>query len=244
MAKGSAAAEKMDPGGRFNSKLFKEKVGQLDAKKKIMDSARADMSNIWKAVEDHGGNRAAMKLALKIRDMPADTRNDFLAYLETYCNWLGVFAQGDLFGTHPGVPRAPAAAATEGEQPPPIEGEEEEGHAEGEQDADGLADDVEVVTVEQLDAAEQEGYDASKAGRDPRWSAFPEGSVLRTSYDRGFAKHQRELAEGQGGSPAAPKGRGRPRGAAKGAAPKVSRGAKTTGRGRQKANGAQPAAAE
>ncbi len=96
------------PGGRFNSRVFKERVAQLDDKRAIIGELRGEISSIWKFVEDHGGNKAAMRAAMKIRDMPDGTRNDYLAYLQTYCEWLNVFAQQDMFGQQSTVPTPPA----------------------------------------------------------------------------------------------------------------------------------------
>lgn len=225
MAK-TGASDRTDPGGRFNSKLFKETTSQFDAKKAAMDGVRADMAAIMKRVEDFGGNKAAFKLAQKTAAMEPGVRNDFLASYQTYCDWLGCWDQGDLFG-QPGVPRPPNGDAREAAAPSVEEGGGSDGDAPGGEQPDE-DDGIEVVTVPQLDAAEQEGYDTSKTGRDPKWCPFAEGTVLRNAYDRGFLKHQKELAA----EITPPRRRGRPPGAAP-PAPEpatVGRGARVAGR--------------
>lgn len=85
------------PGKPVNSDRFHKLIARIDSKKQISDDARSDLGSIFKEAEDHGFDRGAMKLAIKVRNMEVGKRNDFLANLNTYCEWLGVFAQADLF---------------------------------------------------------------------------------------------------------------------------------------------------
>jgi len=224
-------------GGRFNSRLFKDRVAQLDQKKADIGELRGEVSQVWKFVEDHGGNKRAMRDAMKIRDMPDGTRNDYLAFLKTYCEWLDVFAQGDLFGDQPGVPTGPVKAAAEAPLLPPEETATVDGGPE-------------VITVDQLDEAEAEGYKWAVEDRDLRFVVHEAGSIMRAAFDKGYQKRQLET----GGSPEPEpepepeedlpsRRRGRPPGSSR-----VARGLRavpTTGRGRgSRRTGSQPTAAE
>lgn len=72
-----------------------------DARKSKADDARSDLGTLAKEVEDLGFNRAAFKLTMKLRNMEAAKRSDFLASLNAYCDKLGVFAQADIFNDVP-----------------------------------------------------------------------------------------------------------------------------------------------
>lgn len=72
-----------------------------DARKSKSDDARSDLGTLAKEVEDLGFNRAAFKLTMKLRNMEAAKRADFLSSLNAYCDHLGVFAQADIFNDVP-----------------------------------------------------------------------------------------------------------------------------------------------
>lgn len=99
-----------DNGGECNRLLGL--VKRIDGKRQRLDDARGELGNLYQEVEDIGEHRTALKFALKLRDMEQDKRNDFLHKLSQYCNLLGVWSQGDLFGDEPGLPQAGTDAAT------------------------------------------------------------------------------------------------------------------------------------
>jgi uncharacterized protein (UPF0335 family) len=101
-------SEDSSGGAPVNINKLKGLVQRIDSKRADADLARSDLGNLYQEAEDYGFNRAALKMALKLRNMEDDKRNDFLSALSIYCDELGVWAQGDLFGHQPRPPDAPA----------------------------------------------------------------------------------------------------------------------------------------
>lgn len=109
-----AISRKTDAPTSSNIDLLDGLVKRIEAKKSVADDARSDLGTIYKEAEDFGFNRGALKLAIKLRNMEADKRSDFLASLNAYCDRLGIFAQRDLWGNAPaGVGPAEATPARE-----------------------------------------------------------------------------------------------------------------------------------
>ncbi|MBF6560507.1 MAG: DUF2312 domain-containing protein [Candidatus Binataceae bacterium] len=98
-------AEDSSDGARINISKLKGLVRRIDSKKALADLARSDLGNLYQEAEDYGFNRAALKMALKLRNMEDDKRNDFLSALAAYCDELGVWDQGDLFDHQPKTPK-------------------------------------------------------------------------------------------------------------------------------------------
>ncbi|HUC70411.1 MAG TPA: GapR family DNA-binding domain-containing protein [Stellaceae bacterium] len=98
-------AEMGDGSAAVNIGKLSGLVQRIEAKKQNADDVRSDLGNLYQEAEDYGFNRAALKMALKLKHMEDDKRNDFLACLATYCDVLGVWAQGDLFGDQPRTPQ-------------------------------------------------------------------------------------------------------------------------------------------
>lgn len=57
-------------------------------------------------------------MALKLRNMEDDKRNDFLTELARYCDELGVWDQGDIFGHQPRTPQPQGAGVELGDLSP------------------------------------------------------------------------------------------------------------------------------
>jgi len=98
-------AEMGDGSAAVNIGKLSGLVQRIEAKKQAADDVRSDLGNLYQEAEDYGFNRAALKMALKLKHMEDDKRSDFLASLATYCDVLGVWAQGDLFGHQPRTPQ-------------------------------------------------------------------------------------------------------------------------------------------
>jgi uncharacterized protein (UPF0335 family) len=102
-------------GAGLKTKQLRSLVARIDRQRQKIDDTRSEIGNLWAEAEDAGENRPALKMALKLRDMEADKRNDYLSSLARYCDVLEVWAQGDMFGDEPKIPQPPngaAAAAT------------------------------------------------------------------------------------------------------------------------------------
>jgi len=69
----------------------------LNAKQAKIDTLTGEMSAEWKKVEDAGGNKAAFKLAMKLRNMEETKAYDFLKSTLGYLTGLGFMQQMDLF---------------------------------------------------------------------------------------------------------------------------------------------------
>lgn len=100
-------------GGMSQTKLERY-AGSYETIKAKMDQLRGDLGAEVKSFEEDGGNKAAFKLALKLKSMESAKAQDFWRSLETYMDMLGIFDQHDLFDPVPGqaamsdAPDAPA----------------------------------------------------------------------------------------------------------------------------------------
>ena len=70
---------------------------RYETKQAKVAELRGDVGSVIKEVEDLGFNKAAFKLAVKLRNMEPEKRQDFLSSLNAYCDKLGVWAQSELF---------------------------------------------------------------------------------------------------------------------------------------------------
>ena len=83
--------------GSVDPDVLKGIVANIESCKAEMDEQRTDMANLFKNAEnDHGINRMALKQAIKLKNMEALKRADWLRSFESYCHILGVDAQGEL----------------------------------------------------------------------------------------------------------------------------------------------------
>lgn len=72
-------------------------VARIDSAKADADTARSDLGTIYKEAEDFGFHRRALKEAVRLKNMEPEKRNDYLRSLQTYCDELDIWAQGELF---------------------------------------------------------------------------------------------------------------------------------------------------
>lgn len=70
---------------------------RIGAAKADLDKCRGEHGQLWKDAEDGGMNKAALKLAMKIRDMDGTKAQVFWRDLEQYMHALGVFDQLSMF---------------------------------------------------------------------------------------------------------------------------------------------------
>ena len=71
-----------------------ELVARIDTMKADMDDARSEMGSLYKHAEDDLGiNRMALKQAIKLKNMEALKRSDWLRSFQSYCHILGVDAR-------------------------------------------------------------------------------------------------------------------------------------------------------
>lgn len=88
-------------GGISPVKLEKYSKSYETIKAKL-DQLRGDLGAEIKSFEEDGGNKAAFKLALKLKSMESAKAQDFWRSLESYMDMLGIFDQHDLFDPVPG----------------------------------------------------------------------------------------------------------------------------------------------
>jgi uncharacterized protein (UPF0335 family) len=146
-----------------------EMVERILSKKSDLDDARADIGSLYARAEEDGFNRRALKEAIRLKQMEADKRNDYLASLQAYCDKLEVWTQGDLFGAEPEIPAAPAAAG--------------DGGAEGDMMLRGVA---------------RQGREAGLKGAAIESNPYQLGTPAWAAWDQGWLDGQAELAANLG----------------------------------------------
>ena len=83
--------------GSIDPDKLRELVARIDTMKADMDDARSEMGSLYKHAEDDLGiNRMALKQAIKLKNMEALKRSDWLRSFQSYCHILGVDAQAEL----------------------------------------------------------------------------------------------------------------------------------------------------
>ena len=85
-------------------KTVKLHAGKISRSKADLDGARMAHASLWGTAEKVGIHRAAFKAVLKLRDMEASTRDDYMRAFRQYAADLDVFAQGDMFGDNESAP--------------------------------------------------------------------------------------------------------------------------------------------
>lgn len=88
---------------------------KIDEAKARMDEARGEVAQFVKQFDDIGGDRAALKLAMKLKRMEDAKARAFWGSLNQYVDDLGVFAQGDMFDQNAVTPADSADAAKRNE---------------------------------------------------------------------------------------------------------------------------------
>jgi uncharacterized protein (UPF0335 family) len=94
----------------ISQKKLKDVAANLSSSKAEMDTYRGEIGQLMKQFEEDGGNKAALKFALRLRDMETLKAQDLWRSLESYMEMLGIFDQHDLFDPVPGQDAAPVAA--------------------------------------------------------------------------------------------------------------------------------------
>lgn len=153
-------------------------VGRIEAAKSVNDDARSDLGNIYKEADDMGFNRQALKMAVKLRNMEPEKRNDYLSSLQAYCDFLGVWTQGSLFGEDPQVPSPPADSNAD--------------HAE--QTASAVAE----VGSFNWESGRLAAHEGKTADENP-WGL---GVKAHDSWEAGRATGEQEIADGLADAPA------------------------------------------
>jgi uncharacterized protein (UPF0335 family) len=90
-----------------DAELTKRFADRIDAKRAEQRDTLSDIGLIYQEAERAQFHRKALKEAIKLRRMGRNERNDYLGFLQIYCEDLGVWAQGDLFDDAVQIPTPP-----------------------------------------------------------------------------------------------------------------------------------------
>lgn len=89
--------------GGISQKKLDTYYGSIENLKQKIQKLQGDISADWKAFEEHGGNKKALKWAMQVAGMEAGAARDFLRAFIEYLEGLGIDEdkQLDLFGNNP-----------------------------------------------------------------------------------------------------------------------------------------------
>ncbi len=170
---------------------IREFGSRITSAKAKADDANMGVASIYKAVDDSGLNKKAMKQAVAFRKMEAA---DFAVHwleLKDYCEAFGLFDQPDLFldgnAEVVTVRSAPAAPATD--KVTVVEPVKEKPKAEKANAAKAPADDFGVV------GAREAGKRAGLADKGRDQNPNPEGSMDAQMWDAGWTEGHQELVD-------------------------------------------------
>jgi uncharacterized protein (UPF0335 family) len=156
----------------FTRDQFVRYAEEVRTRKSGLAEERGRVNQVFARVEESGGNKKAMRDALRLAEMLPAKRNDYLAALQVYCDWLGVWAQQSLFDE----PRI-ARGYVEPEPEMPLVA------SPGELDQNDPA---------MIREAQEMGREDGKLNRSPEFCQFAEGTALREHYDRAWLSARAE----------------------------------------------------
>jgi hypothetical protein len=168
--------------------LFVEYVQQAVAQAGQLAHDGRALREVFARVEQAGGHKRAMRDALRLAGMEVAKRNDYLANLQTYCDWLGVWSQQAIWQEPRLAGQRLAAAPVSDASPVPDAWQDDREDERPLPFADENAE-------QRAARAEQMGRADGRAGLSPDGSGFAPGTELRDIYDRGWLAGQREVIE-------------------------------------------------
>ena len=89
--------DKVHYGPEIDAKKLKKFAASIGSAKKTLDDATMAHSEAWKAAEDDGIHKAALKHVLKLMKQDAAKTRDFGTHFDAYADILGLNAQLELF---------------------------------------------------------------------------------------------------------------------------------------------------
>jgi uncharacterized protein (UPF0335 family) len=186
----------------FTREAFTQYAEEVRTRKEGLAEERGRVNQIFKRVEESGGHKKAMRDALRLAELEIAKRGDYLASLQTYCDWLGIWAPPSLFDE--AQPRRVVPANAEEEELPLAaqnwsEDEVEAGldpeMADYEPEEPAAEYEPQEATPQTIATATEIGHEDGKLNRSPEQGPYAEGEPLRIHYDRAWLAGRREQIE-------------------------------------------------